>query len=241
MHAIVFFIRGSSNLYPRRGGKCTLYQGGTTGDGILSGPALASRYGMAPQVYRNIFHAVDWLPTLAQMTSAKPAGKPLDGVSHLEALQIGGRSSKSTVSSPLAPPPREEVFVGYSFHTGSGWYGPAIRWKGWKLIQGSSGGPESADHVIPGTATPAKGGTTADTDYLLYNLESDPAEAHDVSDDYPVLLQILQAKLRDYQKSFVPPSENDPSCPFPGAFNSTQFGPVCLPWCSKSSEIVVYS
>jgi arylsulfatase A-like enzyme len=213
-----------------------LYQGGTTGDGILSGPALASQryYGIEPQIYPHIFHAVDWLPTLAQMANnTKPAGKPLDGVSHLNALQHA--KSGTTTSSPLAPPPppREEVFVGYSFHTGSGWYGPAIRWKRWKLIQGSSGGPESSspDHVIPGTDSPAKGGTA----------DADPAEEHDVSGDFPILLQILQAKLREYQKSFVPPMENDPSCPFPGAFNTSQFGPVCLPWCSKSSEIVFYS
>jgi arylsulfatase A-like enzyme len=232
-------------LYPRRGGKCTLYQGGTTGDGILSGPTLASRHGIEPQIYPHIFHAVDWLPTLAQMSNnTQPAGKPLDGVSHLDSLRHKGIDAKigtiTTSSSPLAPPPREEVFVGYSFHQGSGWYGPAIRWKRWKLIQGPSGGPESPDHVIPGTHVPAKGGAS-DADYLLYDLATDPAEEHDVSADFPILLQILQAKLREYQKTFVPPMENDPSCPFPGAFNSTQFGPVCLPWCSKSSEIVFYS
>jgi arylsulfatase A-like enzyme len=241
-------VQGSSN-YPLRGGKCTVYQGGTTGDGILSGPALGKLLGMdknnneAPRVYPHIFHAVDWLPTLAQMANAQPAGRPLDGVSHWKALQQQGNSVGANKEEVAAPPPREEVFVGYAQfidHEDYGWYGPAIRWHEWKLIQGTSGGPESESPDLPGTSTPARGGEPGEH-YLLYNLNTDPSEQHDVSEGFPVLVQIMQQKLREYQKSYVPPIENDPSCPFPGSFNTTQFGPACLPWCSGSSEIVFYT
>jgi arylsulfatase A-like enzyme len=239
-------VQGSSN-YPRRGGKCTVYQGGTTGDGILSGLALGKILGNTPRprVYPHIFHAVDWLPTLAEMASVLPAGKPLDGVSHFKALQQHAKSiveNKDKVVIP--PPPREEVFVGYAqfldHESNSSWYGPAIRWHEWKLIQGTSGGPESASQYLPGTNLPAPGGEPS-KDYLLYNLNTDPAEQQDVSRDFPVVVQILQQKLREYQKSYVAPIENDPSCLFPGSFNTTQFGPACLPWCSGSSEIVFYT
>lgn len=93
-------VQGSSN-YPLRGGKCTVWQGGTTGDALLSGPALA-RLGIEPSVYTNLFHVVDWLPTLAAVAHSPPAGKPLDGVNHLAALR-----------DATASPAREELFVGY--------------------------------------------------------------------------------------------------------------------------------
>jgi arylsulfatase A-like enzyme len=251
-------VQGSSNLYPRRGGKCTVYQGGTTGDGIISGPwALANlrlrdtiddnkNNNKTAHVYPHIFHAVDWLPTLAELANVKPAGQPLDGVSHFKALQQLGNNNHREAGSQIPPPPREEVFVGYAqfldHESNSSWYGPAIRWHEWKMIQGTSGGPESESRYLPGTISPAPGGepTSAD-DYLLYNLNTDPAEQQDVSRDFPVLVQMLQQKLREYQKTYVPPIENDPSCIFPGSFNTTQFGPACLPWCSGSSEIVFYT
>ena len=35
-------VQGSSN-YPRRGGKCSVWEGGTTGDGFLNGPASSKK------------------------------------------------------------------------------------------------------------------------------------------------------------------------------------------------------
>jgi arylsulfatase A-like enzyme len=97
-------VQGSSNKPPRRGGKCTVWEGGTTGDALVSGPAWTRLMNSAPtndterqnhprddsmprqKVYPHLFHAVDWLPTLAAVTGAKPQGKPLDGVNQLDAL-----------------------------------------------------------------------------------------------------------------------------------------------------------
>ena len=220
-------IQGSSN-FPRRGGKCTVWEGGTTGDGLLSGPALQKFLGIQPGGrYPHIFHAVDWLPTLAAIVGASPAGKPLDGVNHVDALK-----GKSTI------PPREEVFVGYAAY-GNKWYGPAIRYKIWKLIQGVSGGPETPNDNPSGPKSPAKGGISGD--YLLYDLSSDPEEENDVSADFPIIVQVLRAKLQEYQLSYVPPIENDPSCPFRGISNTSTFGPTWMPWCSGAVEVVFYT
>ena len=230
-------VQGSSNA-PLRGGKCTIWQGGTTGDALLSGPALA-KLGIQPKVYDNLFHVVDWLPTLAAMTDSVPAGKPLDGVNHWEALRHDD-----------APPPREELFVGYAMlpdlpHTDI-WYGPAIRWKQWKLIQGKSGGPESRDGIPPGTSMPAKGGNAL-SPYLLFNLDEDPTEQVNVVDQHPVVFQILRKKLQEYQKTFVPPSFrnqtqwNDTTCDFHGPTQTQTYGPTWLPWCKHATEFVFYN
>lgn len=231
-------IQGSSND-PLRGGKCTVWQGGTTGDALLSGPALA-KLGIQPQVYKNLFHVVDWLPTLAAMTQSKPAGKPLDGVSHFEAMRQ--QSEASSVD-----PPREELFVGYAVLPDTDqpiWYGPAIRWKHWKLIQGQSGGPDRPDQIPPGTSTPAHGGNPS-SPYLLYNLDEDPTERENVVHQNPVIFQILRKKLEEYQESFVPPPKESPwkdtVCEFRGPVQTHKFGPTWLPWCRNSTEFVFYN
>jgi len=228
-------IQGSSND-PLRGGKCTLWQGGTTGDALLSGPALSER-GIQRQIYSNLFHVVDWLPTLASMTQTKSSGKPLDGVDHLAALR-GGNSVKS---------PREELFVGYAMLPDTQeevWYGPAIRWKQWKLIQGSSGGPDGPDKIPPGSSTPPHGGNIS-SPYLMFNLDEDPTEQTNIVHKNPLVFQILRKKLEKYQESFVPPPNdapwNDTICNFHGPSHTQQFGPTWLPWCRNSTEFVFYN
>lgn len=223
-------VQGSSN-FPRRGGKCTIYEGGTTGDGFMSGPALGSILGIqSGSRYPNLFHVVDWLPTLAKITGAQPQGKLLDGVDHLSSLQ--GHSTE---------PPREDIFVGYSrsYPISTGWYGPAIRYQNWKLIQGKSGGPESSTDSPLGTPTPAEGGIPGT--YLLFDLSKDPNEEHDVASEHPAVLQALRAKLQEYQKSYTPPIEDDPNCPFPGLQNTSEFGPSWIPWCQGGPEIAAYT
>jgi arylsulfatase B len=244
-------VQGSMNKPPRRGGKCTIWEGGTTGDAFMTGPVLnrwreQKRKKLNPSTtektteYPYLFHAVDWLPTLAAIAGVKPNGKPLDGVNQLDALLD---FDPHTRSYDLKPPPREEVFVGYATFNDT-WYGPAIRWKQWKLLQGFSGGPEESSHVHPeyvqppGYALPAVGGRKDDV-YQLYNIDIDPGESNDVSNDHPQIVSILQKKLQFYQQTYVPPiANNDGDC---GAFNgishTVQYGPVWHPWCKK---LIIY-
>jgi arylsulfatase B len=220
-------VQGSSNGV-RRGGKCTVWEGGTTGDGFVSGPALTNLLGVTPGRYPHIFHVVDWLPTLAAVAGVLPDGKPLDGVNQLGSLQ-----GKGTVK-----PPREEVFVGYAAFSHK-WFGPAIRYQNWKLIQGATGGPQAVDDRPIGTDTPAKGGIPGE--YLLYDLSVDREEQFDVAAEYPLMVDIMRAKLQEYQKNYVPPIEEDATCPFTGVVNTTDFGPAFMPWCAGASQVVVYN
>jgi len=231
-------IQGSSN-YPKRGGKCTLYEGGTTGDGFLSGPALSTKFRVPAgknRTYPNIFHVVDWLPTLAAAVEGEPKGKPLDGVSHLKAL-------RKSDDMRWEKPPREEVFIGYAYmnHAGDHWYGPSVRYRQWKLIQGGVGGPENPKLIPNGTQHPAQMGN-ASAVYSLYDLSSDPSEMHNVASKNPHIVQLLQKKLRVYRETYVPPQpKHDPKCPFQGLNSTPPFGKVWAPWCDGAREVVVYT
>ena len=56
----------------------------------------------------------------------------------------------------------------------------------------------------------------------LFDLENDPLELNDISDQYPIILQEMILKLRQYQETFVPQQpSSDPSCPFTGPVNTT--------------------
>jgi len=67
-----------------------LCQGGTTGDGFVSGPALSTVLQILADnnlTHPHVLHFADWLPTLAAAVGGKPNGNlPLDGMNHLKAL-----------------------------------------------------------------------------------------------------------------------------------------------------------
>lgn len=222
-------VQGSSN-YPKRGGKCTIWEGGTTGDGFLSGPALAKLGFPTATRFPHMFHVVDWLPTLAELVGVVPR--------HLD--QLDGKSQLASLRNEGGSPARNELFVGYvkNDNTNS-WYGPSVRFQNWKLIQGCSGGPHAQNMTPAGTRLPVPGGISNST-YLLFDLEQDPQEDNDLSDLYPEIVRSLRYKLQLYQQSYVPPQPNDDSsCPFTGLVNTTM-GPAIMPWCHGASEIVVY-
>ena len=209
-------VQGSSN-YPKRGGKCSVWEGGTTGDGFISGPALKKLGFPTKERFPHLFHVVDWFPTLAELLGVVPRnlGK-LDGRSQLESMKDKGRIAT-----------RQELFIGYSLaDTTNQWYGPAIRYENWKIVQGTSAGPDADDPRPKGSKTPLPGGAL-NTSYLLFDLETDPLEETNLADFYPDVVQSLIYRLREYQKSYVPPQANDDSsCPFTGLVNTS----VGLTW-----------
>jgi arylsulfatase A-like enzyme len=280
-------VQGSSNR--GRGGKCTVWEGGTVGDALVHfgrrTTAVARRGGRkrrrsstttnataaaAPVAttavnnnrtnnnnnhnttitYPHLFHVVDWFPTLARLAQVvipNDNGKPLDGVDQLDGLLgLMYDDSSSTVTttmttSPSQRPIRQEVFVGYAALDGN-WYGPAMRYGNYKLLQGAAGGgPEDRHRIPPGPdrpAPPGGGDSNTTTYYRLYNVHVDPYETVDLALTYPLLVDILRAKLREYQKSYVPPILPDLECGrFAGLVEHMHYGRVWTPWCEK---LVVY-
>jgi arylsulfatase A-like enzyme len=221
-------VQGSSN-YPKRGGKCSVWEGGTKGDGILSGPAmkmlgLDNHFSPSATVkleggYRQfpyLFHVVDWIPTIAEMIGVDlPSSATLDGTSQWLAMHSWRAA-------------RHEIFVGYTHNDASGeWYGPALRHQKWKLVQGASGGPDQYDGNPKGTPRrPQKGGMPGAV-YLLFDLEMDPMELVNVANVYPDVVLDLIEKLKVYQQTYVPPQQDwDARCPrYPGPVE-THLGPT---------------
>jgi arylsulfatase B/arylsulfatase I/J len=214
--------QGSSNGL-KRGGKCSVWDGGTTGDGYLSGPAMKKLgfIGGSPRRSPHLFHVVDWMPTLAEMVGVIPRANnipctvtntpnskgPLDGKSQWMSLRDN-------------VPVRKELFVGYTRNDQTDvWYGPAMRFENWKLVQGKSGGPDQYSNDSPGNPKEPQRGGIADATYMLFDLETDPLEIHDLASVYPDVVEQLVNKLRDYQKTYTPPqpesSEACPKCPGP--------------------------
>ena len=208
-------VQGSSN-FPKRGGKHSLWEGGTKGDAFVGGPALEYILGHTVGMNRrfpHLFHVVDWLPTLAEVVGTIPKrNKNID-------ISLDGKSQLASFRDFERPAPRQELFVGYCL-TGQ-WFGPAVRYQNWKIIQGSSAGPDQYDRNPQGSRQQQPGGL-ANATYLLFDLETDPLELNDISDKYPLVLQEMVFKLRQYQETFVPQQpNNDPSCPFTGPVNTT--------------------
>ena len=58
----------SGRNYPLRGGKMTVFEGGTRVRGFINGKSLK------PYVYDGMFHAVDWMPTILHAAIGVPVG-----------------------------------------------------------------------------------------------------------------------------------------------------------------------
>lgn len=103
-----------------------VWEGGVHGDGFLSGPALEKLGIRAGTQNDALFHALDWVPTLAAMVGAPLEGKPVDGVNQLDTLRGGAEA-------------REELFLGFSYDSksqgGVADAYTAVREGRWKLVR----------------------------------------------------------------------------------------------------------
>jgi arylsulfatase A-like enzyme len=182
-----------------------VWEGGVAGEGFISGGALSS-LGISRGTSDSIFHAIDWLPTLAEMAGgggASPeAGKPLDGISQLGSLQGGDAA-------------RVEIFLGYS-------------------VDGSQGnGSEGAVGAYTAyRKNKFKLVRTPDGEYLLYNLKSDPEEFEDVAASHPTRVLNMKRQLLAIEEEFPAPILGNATCP-DVTYGNTSWGElVWIPWCS---------
>ena len=138
------------------------------------------------------------------------------------------------------------MFGGYAFwkdHSTHAWWGPSLRHLNWKLVQGTSAGPDAKNPLPPGSKDISPPGdkfndkfNNSTNDYLLFDLDHDPGEENDLSTAYPEILQKMIYRLKLYRKYFVYPQVNDDSnCPFPGLVNTTTVGPA---WCGSKFNIM---
>lgn len=221
--------QGSTNG-PLRGGKCSIYEGGTRGTAFVSGGILPGDVVGRP--YSNMMHAVDLLPTFASFAGKdKPRTNfPLDGASHHNELL-------SVTSEEV----RENVFYGFGESSRKG---SAVRKGKWKLLRGPPAltgvtalagkllGPIINDiktenhtrrlgeaHLIQDASGFLESmEDLSDFPWLwnndakehLFDVSKDIGEHHDLAKQYPLIVKELAAIL-DYYKAQVPPDGTDPS------------------------------
>ena len=142
---VVFFSDNGGNMYsqvdgitvtsnsPLRGGKATIYDGGTRVPCVVAWPGKTNPGSTTDA----LLTSTDWYPTLLEMMSiAKPAGLAFDGVSQVPAL-LG------------KPGPRESMvcFVPSYFPRPGTIPSTYIRRGDWKLIRYHGDGPRHADRL----------------------------------------------------------------------------------------------
>jgi arylsulfatase A-like enzyme/sugar lactone lactonase YvrE/enterochelin esterase-like enzyme len=151
---------------PLRGGKGTLYEGGTREPCVVVWPGKAQAGAKSDA----LLNSVDFYPTLLEMAgvAVKPEVKP-DGVSQVPALM----SKKG---------PRDTTFCYFPHYTPPGHIvktvpGAWVRQGDWKLIRLFNDAPDQSDR------------------YELYNLKDDPGEVRDLSVDQYGKVQELDVLL----------------------------------------------
>ena len=164
---VVFTADNGGNMYsdvdgttptsnaPLRGGKATMYEGGTRVPCVVVWPGLTQPGSRSDQIVQG----EDFFPTLqAGLGLATPAGQRCDGISILPALRGGTLDREATFQFfPHAPPVPDWLPPSVSVHHASGW----------KLIRLFHEG-ENGGHG-----------------YRLYDLGADPGEKRDLAAERP--------------------------------------------------------
>ncbi|XP_061179842.1 arylsulfatase B-like [Saccostrea echinata] len=186
------WVTYAGNNYPLRGGKTTLFEGGTRATAFISGAGIQK----TNSVYNGIIHAVDWMPTVLSAAGGIP-DPSLDGIDQWDSLRTGGESKRTEFVYNIDDMKPENC--GHA----------AIRMGDYKLIDGYPGyyqGWYKPDQVVKENHEEAPANVTfpfADT-MMLFNLKDDPNEHVDLSKKLPDVVSKLKSRLDSYHKQIVP-------------------------------------
>jgi arylsulfatase A-like enzyme len=205
-----------SNNYPMRGGKNTLWEGGTRGVAAVRGPGIARGV-----VSYAKMHATDWLPTLLHYASGDPAyfeghvprGEPPyllgDGQDVLATLATGREVRREVVLECHAP--EQDQAHGNALIVGDwkilrlGHEHPANEF-GWHPPPGQN--PHTTRYQLPCNiqeqpSTPPDQ-TECTGEYCLFNVTADPCEYRDLAGQHPDIVARLVKRLAAFQATAVP-------------------------------------
>ncbi|XP_077995138.1 arylsulfatase B-like isoform X2 [Glandiceps talaboti] len=201
------------NNWPYRGGKGTLWEGGTRAVSFIHDRRL-KKQGYA---YDGLMHVVDWYPTILSLAGGKATDPDMDGLNMWESI------SQNSVS------PRTE-FV-YNINV-EGDPGAAIRMDEYKLIIGKANNP--ANWIPPieanGTLGEPEFAQAYVNDLYLFNLKADPTERNNLAGDRPAKVREMKERLEQFKEKLVPAF--DPNAGIPDLANPANFGGAwSTGWC----------
>ncbi|BFZ23619.1 hypothetical protein BsWGS_26657 [Bradybaena similaris] len=213
------WVTFGGNNFPLRGGKFTIFEGGTRAAAFVHGPMFKTT-GVR---YDGLSHIVDWFPTLAEAAGSNYSDPTQDGVSQWQSLlSLSLPSSREEVVynldySEYPMQGKAAIRVGdYKLVAGypgmyPDWYKPeqflspdiktvheALRLDGsvdWKRIIGSA--DENAT-------------TLALEQVFLFNLKDDPTEHNNIYNLHPDIVSNLTQRLQAHFNRYLPPNNPDP-------------------------------
>lgn len=206
-----------SSNYPMRGGKYTLWEGGTRVVGAVRGPGLAPA--LAGTVSNLKIHATDWLPTLVHAASGDshwfrnnmPSNEPPlllgDGQDIWDSLRFGRAVREEFI---LECHPHDQDLHGSALVQGD-WKLLKIgivhgqNQEGWYAPPGQD--PKTTSYQLPCDIARQPAAPTpfqCQADFCLFNVTADPCEYNDLATQHPDVVKALVARLREYQATAVP-------------------------------------
>jgi len=175
---------GAGRAGPLRGGKGQLYEGGIRSPLVVWGPGLLASSAAGGRDKESVLAAIDLAPSLLRLTGARWSGAiPCDGEEMLDTLLGKARRSRSKPIFFSRPPDRKQI-------EGATMPDLAVRQGRWKLLCDYDGSRRE-----------------------LYDLSSDPGEAHNLAAAYPEKAAELAGALLAWHRSMTvavaPPVESD--------------------------------
>jgi len=293
-----------SNNFPLRGGKHTIWEGGTRGTAVAWAGASTGLLdtSLRGRTTPQLMHGADWLPTFCALAGADCSALPLDGVSQVDTLFSNTTAVRSEVFyGKHDDAPEHEVNYDTAIRDAEGWKllqnwgGLPTGWSvntslGWEceaapqctpkpktccpnndLIVGGVAATSEAEcceactnttgcagytyqsaaqrcyvkHTMVCQAGECSSGSTASLGALLFNVNSDPEERHEVSSSHPDVVQRLTARVNALRatKVIVPGGGEvpDPDCPQykPAEHTDPRVGEIWEPWCEKTQAQLV--
>ncbi|XP_055792033.1 arylsulfatase B [Salvelinus fontinalis] len=230
-------LAGGSN-WPLRGRKWSLWEGGVRGVGFVTSPLLKQ----PGTVSRQLIHISDWLPTLVGLAGGSTNGtKPLDGYNVWNAISKGHASPRlellhniDPLYVDIAPCPgsasqglpvyNAPVRGGGSTSNLWSWSNSgfnvsihaAIRSMQWKLLTGYPGCDRwfTRPGLENSSGTNSSGSVNPLKPVMLFDVEADPEERDEVSDQHPDVVDNLLRRLGHYLQRSQPITfpDDDPRC-----------------------------
>ena len=157
---------GGGSAGPFRGSKQSLFEGGLRVPSIISYPKRLPEKAVRHQMV----HAMDWLPTLAELCGIDPIAEQLDGRSMVAILQSDDAA---------------EIHESLYWQFQNQW---AVRQGPWKLIR-------NARIRVPGDKLSAE-----DEQGFLSNLEQDPGERNNLAAEHPDIVERLTAARPEWAR-----------------------------------------
>jgi len=222
------------NNWPLRGHKGTLWEGGIRAPAFVTSPLLQKTG------YNNtqLMHVSDWYPTLAGLAGAEitPEMK-LDGVDQWAMISEGATTSRTMILHSIEKQWKQkgDRYSEQGFDTRTR---AAIRVGNYKLITGD---PDSKSHGKSGWIPPPemepkpkipKAKDAKSKNVWLFNLEDDPNETNDLSEEEPEKVAEMLELLEEQSATVV-------SIPYPkiDKKGNPKKGQVWGPWIPEREEL----